>query len=217
MTIRVAVVDVHPLFRGRVIGILQATEGIEVVGEGTDSADAALLVERCLPDVLIMELSKPKMTSLEVIQRLHVLCPQLKILILSANEEEKSLFDAMAQGAQGYILKMIDPDELVHGVCRVFLGEAVIPGDLASRIFRSERFHPRPFPVEEGFVEPLTAREVEVLRELGAGSANKEIAQRLNISEITVRFHVRNILDKLHMSSRVEAATYAKREGLGKE
>ncbi len=217
MTIRVAVVDVHPLFRRRVIGILQAAEGMEVVGEGTDSADAFDLVERCMPDVLIMELSKPKATSLEAIQRLRLLSPQLKILILSANEEEKSLFDAMIQGAQGYIIKMIDPDELAHGVRRVYLGEAVIPGDLALRIFLSDRFHQTPFPVEEGFVAPLTAREVDVLRELGAGGANKDIAQRLNISQITVRFHVRNILDKLHMSSRVEAETYARREGLGQE
>ena len=144
VTIRVAVVDVHPLFRRRVIGILQATEGIEVVGEGIDSTDAVDLVEQVLPDVLIMELSTPKKTYLENIQRLHVLSSSLKILILSVREEE-------------------------------------------------------------------------VLRELGTDAINKDIAQRLSIREHTVRFHVRNILNKLHMSNRVEAATYARREGLVKK
>ena len=215
VTIRVAVVDVHPLFRRRVIGILQATEGIEVVGEGIDSTDAVDLVEQVLPDVLIMELSTPKKTYLETIQRLHVLSPSLKILILSVREEEKSFFDAMVQGAQGYIIRTIDPDELVHAVHRVHLGEAVVPGDLALRIL-SDRRRPKQFTLQDD-ATPLTVREEEVLRELGTGAINKDIAQRLSIREHTVRFHVRNILNKLHLSNRVEAAAYAKRDGLVKK
>ena len=158
MTIRVAVVDVHPLFRRRVIGILQATEDIEVVGEGIDSADAVDLVERVLPDVLIMERSHAKMTmtDLEVTHRLHVLSPPLKILILSVREEKKFLFNAFAQGAQGYIIKMVDPDELVHAVHRVHLGEAVVPGDLALRILSDKR-RSNKFTLQ-GDVTPLTVR-----------------------------------------------------------
>ncbi|MHB1684712.1 MAG: response regulator [Bacilli bacterium] len=215
MTIRVAVVDDHPLSRRRVIGILQTTQDIEVVGERIDSADAVDLVERVHPDVLIMDLSDSRMTDLEVIRRIHVLSPQLKILILSVNEEKKSLFDAIIQGAQGYIIRMVDPDELVHAVHRVHLGEAVVPGDLALRIL-ADRRRKNQFTVQSD-VESLTVREEEVLRELGAGGATKDIALRLNISEVTVRFHVRHILNKLHMSNRVEAATYARREGLVKE
>ena len=213
VTIRVAVVDAHPLSRRRVIDILQATDDIEVVGEEIDSADAVDLVERVLPDVLIMELSTPKRTDLEAIQRLHALSPSLKILILSDREEEKLLFDVVAQGAQGYIIKMIDPDELVHAVHRVHVGEAVIPGDLALRILSNRRYQ-KQFLVGKGFVESLTACEVEVLRELGAGAANEDIALRLNISEGTVRFHVHHILNKLHVSNRAEAATYAINEGV---
>ncbi|MHB1682078.1 MAG: response regulator [Bacilli bacterium] len=216
MTIRVAVVDDHPLSRHRMIGILKATKDIEIVGEGFDSADAVDLVERFLPDVLIMDLSNSKMTDLEAIRRIHVLSPPLKILILSVREEKKFLFNAFAQGAQGYIIKMVDPDELVHAVHRVHVGEAVVPGDLALRIL-SDRLYRKRFPVGEGFVEPLTVREEEVLRELGTGATNKDIAQRLSIGEHTVRIHVRNILNKLHMSNRVEAATFAMKEGLVKE
>jgi len=215
VTIRVAVVATHPLFRRRVIGILQATQGIEVVGEGSNSADAADLVERVLPDVLIMDLSNSKRSDLEAIQRLHVLSPLLKILILSVREEKKFLFNAFAQGAQGYIMKAVDPDELVHAVHRVHVGEAVVPGDLALRIV-SDRRHSKHFTLQSD-VAPLTAREVEVLRELGTGAINKDIAGRLSICEHTVRFHVRHILNKLHMSNRVEAVAYARREGLGKE
>ena len=213
MTIRVVVVDDHQLFRRGVIGILQATADIDVVGEGVDGTEAIELVERLQPDVLIMDLSMPKMTGLEATQRIHAVNPQLKILILTVNEEERSLFDAIKQGAQGYVIKTIDPEELVHAVHRVQLGEAVVPGNLALRIL-SDMAQPKQVSVGEGCVEPLTTREVEVLRELGTGAANKDIAKRLYISENTVRNHVRNILDKLHMSNRVEAATYAVREGL---
>ncbi len=216
MTIRIVVVDDHQLFRRGVIGILQAADDIEVVGEGIDGAEAVDLVESLQPDVLIMDLSMPVMTGLEATQRIHAVNPQSKILILTVNEEERSLFDAIKQGAQGYVIKTIDPDELIHAVRRVHLGEAVVPGNLALRIL-SDMAHPKQSHVGEGCVEPLTTREVEVLRELGTGAANKDIAKRLYISENTVRNHVRNILDKLHMSNRVEAATYAVREGLIKE
>lgn len=216
MTIRVAVVDVHALFRRRVIGILKATEGIEVVGEGINSTEAVDLVEQFFPDVLIMEWSAPSVAGFNVTQRLLTLNPQLKILVLSVNEEEEALFDAIKQGALGYIIKTIDPDELVHAVRRVHSGEAVVPGNLALRIF-SDMTNATQFTVEEGGIETLTAREVDVLRELITGAANKDIAARLYISENTVRIHVHNILDKLHMSNRVEAATFAMREGLLKE
>jgi len=216
VTIRVAVVDVHALFRRRVIGILKATEGIEVVGEGINSTEAVDLVEQFFPDVLIMEWSAPSVAGFNVTQRLLTLNPQLKILVLSVNEEEEALFDAIKQGALGYIIKTIDPDELVHAVRRVHSGEAVVPGNLALRIF-SDMTNATQFTVEEGGIETLTAREVDVLRELITGAANKDIAARLYISENTVRIHVHNILDKLHMSNRVEAATFAMREGLLKE
>lgn len=216
MTIRVAVVDVHALFRRRVIGILKATEGIEVVGEGIHSTEAVDLVEQFFPDVLIMEWSAPSVAGSNVTQRLLALNPQLKILVLSVNEEEEALFDAIKQGALGYIIKTIDPDELVHAVRRVHCGEAVVPGNLALRIF-SDMTNATQFTVEEGGIETLTAREMDVLKELITGAANKDIAARLYISENTVRIHVHNILDKLHMSNRVEAATFAMREGLLKE
>jgi len=222
VTIRVAVVDAHPLSRRRVIEVLQATQDIEVVGEGIDSADAVKLAARCHPDVLIMELPALTRTDLEAIQSLHALSPPLKILILSATEEEKSFFDAMTQGVQGYLIKMVDPDELVYAVHRVQAGQAVVPGDLALRIFSSDRLHLRSSTTgmsrietaTDRGIETLTAREVEVLRELGTGATDKDIAKHLDISISTVRFYVHRIFNKLHMSNRVEAAAYAIKEGL---
>ncbi|MHB1956142.1 MAG: LuxR C-terminal-related transcriptional regulator [Sulfobacillus sp.] len=212
--IRVVVVDAHPLFRHRVMEVLHATGDIEVVGDGLDDTDAVELVERLKPDVLIMELSTPKRADLKAIEYLHVLSPQLKILILSVQEEEQPLFDAIVHGAQGYIIRMIDPNELVHAVRRVQDGEAVVPDDLMLRIFLSDRLHSEPTTAEMSL---LTDREAEVLRELGTGATNKDIAKHLDISVTAVRYHVRQILQKLHMSNRLEASAYAMKEGRMKE
>lgn len=216
MAIRVAVVDDHHLFRKGVIGILQSSSDFEVVGEAENGREAVSLVQSTHPDVLIMDLSMPLMNGLEATRRIHELNLEVKILILTVNEEENSLFEAIKQGAQGYMIKTADPDELIHAVHSVAQGEAVVPGNLALRILSDFSKPNRPSTVGDA-VEPLTAREIEVLRELGTGASNRDIAKRLFISENTVRNHVRNILDKLHISNRVEAATFAVREGLTKQ
>ena len=214
MNIRVAVVDDHHLFRKGVIGILQSDPQIEVVGEAENGKEALALVQRLQPDVLIMDLAMPQMGGMEATKRIREIDSRIRILILTVNEDERSLFEAVKSGAQGYVIKTVDPEELLHSVKSVALGEAVVPSNLALRIL-SEMSRPKASTSSsEDKTEPLTAREIEVLRELGTGASNRDIAKRLYISENTVRNHVRNILDKLHVSNRVEAATYAVREGL---
>lgn len=214
MNIRIAVVDDHHLFRKGVIGILGSDPQFEVVGEAENGRDAVSLVQKLQPDVLIMDLSMPIMGGMEATKRIREIDSRIRILILTVNEDERSLFEAVKCGAQGYVIKTVDPDELLHAVKSVSLGEAVVPSNLALRIL-SEMSRPKTVTGNsEDRAEPLTAREIEVLRELGTGASNRDIAKRLYISENTVRNHVRNILDKLHVSNRVEAATYAVREGL---
>ncbi len=214
MNIRIAVVDDHHLFRKGVIGILGSDPQFEVVGEAENGRDAVSLVQKLQPDVLIMDLFMPIMGGMEATKRIREIDSRIRILILTVNEDERSLFEAVKCGAQGYVIKTVDPDELLHAVKSVSLGEAVVPSNLALRIL-SEMSRPKTVTGNsEDRAEPLTAREIEVLRELGTGASNRDIAKRLYISENTVRNHVRNILDKLHVSNRVEAATYAVREGL---
>ena len=214
MNIRIAVVDDHHLFRKGVIGILQSDPQIEVVGEADNGREAVALVQKLQPDVLIMDLAMPQMGGMEATKRIREIDSRIRILILTVNEDERSLFEAVKCGAQGYVIKTVDPEELLHAVKSVALGEAVVPSNLALRIL-SEMSRPKAAAgMAEDKAEPLTAREIEVLRELGTGASNRDIAKRLYISENTVRNHVRNILDKLHVSNRVEAATYAVREGL---
>lgn len=213
MAIRVVVVDDHHLFRKGVIGLLQSAEDIEVAAEADNGRDAVSLADRLQPDVLIMDLAMPVMNGMEATQRIRSLNLPTRILILTVNEEERSLFDAVKSGAQGYVIKTVDPEELLDSIRRVAAGEAVVPGNLALKIL-SEMSRGSSGSAGDIPAEPLTAREVEVLRTLGTGASNRDIAKRLFISENTVRNHVRNILDKLHVSNRVQAAAYAVREGL---
>ncbi|MCI0184505.1 response regulator [Sulfoacidibacillus ferrooxidans] len=216
MGIRVVVVDDHQLFRNGVIGILQNSPDVEVVGEGENGFEAVHLVESLRPDVLIIDLSMPQMNGFEAIRRIRKLQVPVHILILTVNEEEKSLFDAMKHGAQGYLIKTVDPDELVEAVHNVSKGETVVPDHLAPTIL-SGLSNPSTYEEIENAQQPLTLREIDILREIGTGATNKDIAKRLFISENTVRNHVRRILDKLHVINRVAAATYAVREGFIKK
>ncbi|MDR0266944.1 response regulator transcription factor [Paenibacillus sp.] len=211
MSISVLVVDDHHLFRRGVIGILKTVEDIEVVGEASNGEEAIRVVKQLQPDVLIMDLCMPVMSGIEVIRHFQDLVVATRVLILTVNEEERSLYEAVKYGAQGYAIKSIDPDDLIDAIRRVASGEAVIPSNLAIKMmFEVSNLGSSAAPL----IESLTSREIEVLQELGLGLSNRDIARRLYISENTVRNHVRNILDKLHMSNRVQAAAYAVREGI---
>lgn len=204
MSLRVLLVDDHPLFRR---GVKEALEqgGVGVVGEATNGKEAVELAQELKPDVVLMDLLMPVLGGLEATAVLHKEMPQLGILILTVSEKEKDLAQALKFGARGYILKNASPQELLEAVQKVARGEVCISPVMAAKLLTE-------FPGEE---QPsLTEREREVLGLVAKGATNKQIAEKLFIAENTVKVHLRNILDKLHLKNRAEAAAYAVRTGL---
>ncbi|MCL6636959.1 MAG: response regulator transcription factor, partial [Alicyclobacillus sp.] len=209
--IRVLVVDDHELFRQGVCAILNRSDEVEVVDQAEDGRQALEKCRQHLPDVVLMDINMPVCDGLEATRQIKREHPYVKILILTVSDAEESLFEAVKAGASGYVLKNASPQQVLESVKRVSAGEPVIPGNLAMQII-SEFSKPAEKPVRQQ-VDALTEREIEVLRYLSVGATNKDIAAALYISENTVRNHVRNILEKLHLSNRVQAAAYAIREG----
>lgn len=210
-TIRVLVVDDHEVFRQGVVSVLKRVEDIEVVGEAQDGQVAQDKCREFLPDVVLMDINMPICDGLEATRQIKREHPYIKILILTVSDAEDMLFEAVKSGASGYVLKNASPSAVVDSVRRVSQGEPVIPGNLAMQII-TEFSKPVERTVRQQ-VDQLTDREIEVLRHLSVGSTNRDIAHALFISENTVRNHVRNILEKLHLTNRVQAAAYAIREG----
>jgi NarL family two-component system response regulator LiaR len=209
-SIRVLVVDDHLVVR-KGIGALLATEpGIEVVGEASDGTEAIAQATELEPDVILMDLVMPQMDGIAAIQRILANQPSARILVLTSFDADDKVFPAIRAGALGYTLKDFGPAELVRAIQRVHRGESSLHPAIARRVLQ-ELAHPPAHPPTD---EPLTAREVEVLRRVAYGESNQQIAAALNIGEGTVRTHVSNILSKLHLASRTQAALYALREGL---
>ncbi|MFX4302241.1 response regulator [Alicyclobacillus tolerans] len=209
--IKVLIVDDHQLFRNGVQSILSRVECIQVVGEAGNGEEAYIKCkESPQPDVVLMDIHMPVCDGLQATVNIKKLFPHIHILMLTASDTEESLFDAVKAGALGYILKTSHPSQVIESIKKVSKGEPVIPESLALRIiheFYTEKKQ------NNANTELLTEREKEVLKHLSVGESNREIAQSLFISENTVRNHIRNILDKLHLQNRVQAATYALREG----
>lgn len=210
-TTRVLVVDDHELFRRGVSSILRAHPGFEVVGEAEDGATAVRLYGEIHPDVVITDIHMPVLDGLEATRQIKAMDPQARILMLTATDADETLLDALKAGALGYVVKTASPPVVIEAIGRVRNGEPVIPGHLAVRIIH-ELSTGRQKKPEPG-VDALTEREIEVLQLLSTGASNREIGARLYITENTVRNHVRNILEKLHLHNRVQAAAYALREG----
>jgi DNA-binding NarL/FixJ family response regulator len=205
---RVVLADDHPLFRNGVASLLGAW-GHEVVGMAGDGEEAVALVERLRPDLVLMDVAMPGVTGLEATRRLAASRPETSIVMLTASEDEDDLFAAMKAGARGYLLKNLEAAQLRAMIEAVERGEAAISPVTAARII-AEFARPAAAPSPD----KLTERETAVLRLVVAGQRNKEIGAQLGISENTVKFHLRNILEKLHAESRTEVAARAVREGL---
>jgi NarL family two-component system response regulator LiaR len=208
--IRVLVVDDHLIVRKGVCALLATEPDIEVVGEAGDGQEAAVKAESLHPDVIVMDLVMPGMDGIQATRHILAHQPDRRILVLTSFAEDDKVFPAIKAGARGYLLKDSGPDDLVRAIRQVYEGESSLHPAIARKVL-AELSHPSSAPPT---ADPLTAREAEVLRLVAQGLNNRDIAAQLVISEATVRTHVSNILSKLHLASRTQAALYALREGL---
>ncbi len=216
--IRVLIVDDHSLYRRGLQTVLDTEDGIEVVGEAADGIEAVDQAEETLPDVIVMDVSMPKRGGIDACRVIKQRVPSARILMLTSSEDEANLFEAVRAGANGYLLKDVPPEEVAAGIRGLFQGQSLLSPLMATKLLSefaqiSQRDTlPAPTPGLE--LPRLTERELGILRLVARGRLNREIAAELYISENTVRNHIRNILDKLQMHSRMEAAMYAVRQRL---
>ena len=208
--IRVLIADDHAVVREGLRSLIGYQPDMEVVGEAEDGVQAVLRARALRPDVILLDLVMPRLGGLEAIQEIKGKDPQARILVLTSFAEDDSVFPAIKAGALGYLLKDSSPQQLLQAIREVHRGESSLHPTIARMLVR-ELSQPSGLPPAE---EPLTEREMEVLRLVARGLPNEEIATQLTISERTVRNYVSSILDKLHLASRVQAALYALREGL---
>ena len=208
--IRVLIADDHAIVRKGIRALLATEAGIEVVGEAQDGRQAIAEASRFQPDVILMDLVMPEVDGIAAIRHISVHQPDVRILVLTSFATDDKIFPAIKAGALGYLLKDTGPHELVQAIRQVCQGESFLH-PLVARKLLQELAEP---PAQPPTPDPLTERELEVLRLVAQGHSNQEIAGLLMISEATVRTHVSNILGKLHLASRTQAALYALRKGL---
>ncbi|MHB0923424.1 MAG: response regulator [Bellilinea sp.] len=212
---RVMLVDDHALFREGLRMIVSSQPDMEVVGEANDGLEAAIKAEDLKPDLILMDIQMPVCDGIEATRRIKKDQPSVIIVILTVRDDEEKLFDAIKSGAQGYLLKQMNSQELIAMLRQAINGEAAIPPRLAARMLEEFRRLSSLLPVETaGEIYELSRREQEVLGLVAEGCSDKEIATRLTISLHTVKTHLRNILSKLQVSGRREAARIAREKGL---
>ena len=215
--IRVLIVDDHALYRRGLQTVLAAEEGIEVVAEAADGVEAVRQAEGTLPDVIVMDVGMPKRGGIDACRLIKQRVPSALILMLTSSDDGTDLFEAIRAGANGYLLKDATED-IAAGIRGVIDGQSLLSPVMATKLlleFKQISQRAPTLPANPGLEQPhLTQRELDILQRVAEGRRNREIAAELVISENTVRNHIRNILDKLQMHSRMEAALYAIRQKL---
>ncbi|MBI1800767.1 MAG: response regulator transcription factor [Chloroflexi bacterium] len=212
MTKRILLVDDHPLFRDGVGSLLRA-RGYDVVGEGHDGYEALELARSLQPDIILMDLNMPRMDGLAATRVITAEMPQACVVILTVSDDDENVFEAIKSGAQGYLLKNTDTQaffELLDGVAQ---GDAPISRQLAGKILGEFARTMRQAKSPDSR-EPLSEREVAVLRLVASGLTNREVAEQMNLSPNTVKYHLKNISQKLHLHNRAQAVAYAIQSGL---
>jgi two-component system nitrate/nitrite response regulator NarL len=214
-TISVLLVDDHTLFRSGVRSLLQRNPRFTVVGEASDGLDGVKRAMQLKPDVILLDLHMPGMTGVETLQLILQGWPEAAVIMLTVSEEGEDLASALQAGARGYLIKNIDADYLVRAIERAAAGESVLAESMAAKLvaqLQKQREPKAPAPPSE--LDKLTPREREILACLARGESNKLIARVLDLAESTVKIHVQNILKKLGLSSRGQAAVFAVEQGL---
>jgi DNA-binding NarL/FixJ family response regulator len=214
--LRILLVDDHVLFRKGVAALLVARQEMDVVvvGEAGDGLEAIAQARETVPDVILMDIHMPECGGLEAVMVIKREMPHVHIIMLTVSDDDRDLFAAIKNGAEGYLLKNLEPYQLFEMLEGVRQGEAPISGAVAAKILQEFRQPTQNVAQEPEVSDELTPREVKVLEQVVEGATNKEIAEALTITENTVKIHLRNILEKLHLQNRIQAAVYAVRQGL---
>ena len=212
MTIKVLIADDHKLFRQGLISLINTRRDlVEVVGEAENGQEAIQMASELNPDIILMDIYMPQGDGLHATKIIHERQPEIAIIILTSSEKDGHLYEAVHLGVSGYLLKSLDADELFEMIIGVTKGEAAMTKSMAARLLKSVANR----VVEEGKGESsLTEKELLVLRLVASGDSNPEIAESLSISVNTVKSHLKHILEKLQLSNRTQAATYAIKRGL---
>jgi DNA-binding NarL/FixJ family response regulator len=207
--IRIAIADDHPLFRAGVAHSLAGEPDLTVVGQASSGEEALNIIAAVMPEVLLLDIAMPGQGGIETVRQISAKYPVVRTIMLTVSEDQDDLMDALKCGARGYILKGVSARELANAVRAVAAGEVYISPALAGGILFEMTYNRPPDPLDE-----LTDREGEVLRLVGEGLTNREIGEALHLAEKTIKHYMTNVLQKLHMRSRVEAALFIQERGL---
>lgn len=215
--IRILLVDDQPLFRRAIATLIGEQPDMVVVGEAENGLDAVEQAHALSPDLVVMDVEMPIMNGVEAVRLIHDQLPRIKVVMLTVSESEDFLFDALRNGADGYLLKDLRPEQLYDMLRSVMRDETPLSPVMAKRLLTEFRDGPsvRVASAPQPAGPELTRREIEVLQLVAEGLSNKEVGTHLSITEGTVKNHVHNALEKLHLENRIQAATFVVRQGLG--
>ena len=211
--VRVLLVDDHDLFRTGLRNLLEE-RGVQIAGEAGQGADAVRLVRELAPDVVVMDLHMPGMTGIEAIRQIHGFAPLTRVLVLTISDQDDDVLDAILAGACGYLLKDASVDELIRGISAAAVGESLVSPAIAGKVLQQVRSTAISPEAADTIRAELSERELDVLKLIAAGNDNAMIAAQLHISPKTVKNHISNILMKLQIENRIQAAVYAVRSGI---
>ncbi|HSL66059.1 MAG TPA: response regulator transcription factor, partial [Gaiellaceae bacterium] len=212
-TIRVLLVDDHDLFRTGLRTLLEE-QRVQVIGEASAGAEAVRLVRELAPDVVVMDLNMPGMTGVEATRQITAIAPLTRVLVLTISDQDADVMDAILAGACGYLLKDSSIQELMRGIESAGAGESIVSPAIASKVLQRIRASSSQPEIEKTIRAELSEREIEVLKLIANGKDNAQIAAELHISPKTVKNHISNILMKLQIDNRIQAAVYAVRSGI---
>jgi len=212
--IRVLIVDDHDLFRSGLRTLLDEQDGVVVVGEAAGGVEAVRIVSESAPDVVVMDLNMPGMTGVEATRQISTIAPLTRVVVLTISDQDGDVMDAIFAGACGYLLKDASIQELMQGIRAAAVGESLISPTIAAKVLRRVRSSSSQPDIERTIRAELSEREIEVLKLIANGKDNAQIAGDLHISPKTVKNHISNILMKLQIDNRIQAAVYAVRSGI---